>query len=283
MIDRDTHDESVVTLRIDVLWVDFQTTRPEFELQRALASRYRLVRCWPNELALYDQATPGIIVMECDTPDELVLKLLQALKQKYPRSPIIMVAEALSLDVAMWALKARVWDLLQKPLDTQSLNEVLDKLDKLFQQLRQSALPRVAVTSSPAIPNLQDGRLEEDPCARLRPALNTIHSGYQNHISEQMLAQSCTMSVHHFSRLFRKLMGLPMQEYLVQVRLQAAARLLLDTETAISTVAFNVGFNDSSYFSRAFKKQYQLSPSQFRASRGNRTPELKLVTNTPAK
>lgn len=287
MFDRDADNGTVVALRVDVLWIDFQSPEPERELLEALAGKYRLVRSQPDELLLYDVGAPGLIIMETDIPDELVLKLFQALKLRFPRTPVILLSRTIALELALWAIKVRVWDLVHTPLDPVSRQELRGRLDKLLLQLRRPDEARKAIVSSASIPPLSPQTGDKHGLARLHPALEIIRLDFNRHLSEPVLAQSCAMSVHHFSRTFSKLMGLPLQEYIVRIRLEAAASLLLSSNRPVSTIALDVGFNDASYFSRAFKKHYQLSPSEYRANKGrggqvDKASVLKLISSSAA-
>jgi AraC-like DNA-binding protein len=67
----------------------------------------------------------------------------------------------------------------------------------------------------------------------------------------------------HFSKIFRQVVGLPPQTYLLQIRMKKAAELLKQSLT-IEQVASSVGFADPLYFSRQFKKMYNVSPSRYR-------------------
>jgi AraC-like DNA-binding protein len=69
-------------------------------------------------------------------------------------------------------------------------------------------------------------------------------------------------------RLFER-EGMTFTEYVLAQRLARAHRLLADPRYAsqkISTIAFNVGFGDLSYFNRAFRRRYGAAPSELRAA-----------------
>lgn len=73
------------------------------------------------------------------------------------------------------------------------------------------------------------------------------------------------------STLYRKLKvttGQSTNEFIQNIRLRYAARLLKETSKTISEITFEVGFSDSSYFSRAFRKCFGCSPKQWREKRG---------------
>jgi AraC-like DNA-binding protein len=67
-------------------------------------------------------------------------------------------------------------------------------------------------------------------------------------------------------QLYRKVRGLTDQtvhEFIRSIRLQHAVNLLEDGKMTITEVAYEVGFNDLTYFARCFRKQYDKSPSEY--------------------
>ncbi len=76
------------------------------------------------------------------------------------------------------------------------------------------------------------------------------------------MAASVNMSVPNFNREFKKLTGSSPGNYLLSLRLEKAAALLHLKELKVTNVAFDCGFGDLNYFSRAFKKRYGVSPSR---------------------
>ncbi len=74
------------------------------------------------------------------------------------------------------------------------------------------------------------------------------------------------LSRSHFIRTFTRATRLPPFEYLIQLRLQNAMRLLRTSRLTVSQIAFEVGFNDSNYFTRQFSKRKGVSPSAYRKS-----------------
>lgn len=91
-----------------------------------------------------------------------------------------------------------------------------------------------------------------------------IGENYCNAISVKELAQQTHMSVRNFSRVFRKVYGLPPGSYVNQVRIQQACQLLQEPWISVSEVAWACGFQDSNYFTRQFKAASGYSPREYR-------------------
>ena len=72
------------------------------------------------------------------------------------------------------------------------------------------------------------------------------------------------LSAHYFSDLFLRETGCSFSDYLINLRLDAAKRLLVDTNLNISEVAANVGYADSRYFSKLFAKKVGILPKEYR-------------------
>lgn len=90
----------------------------------------------------------------------------------------------------------------------------------------------------------------------------------ENHYMEKIriadIAKVSGFSESHFMRYFKDTMGTSFIDYLREYRLTMAARLLLASDASILSIAEEVGFDNLSYFNRAFKKEYQMTPSQYR-------------------
>ncbi len=81
------------------------------------------------------------------------------------------------------------------------------------------------------------------------------------------LAKTAGYSVDHFSRLFLKVTGQRPQPYVIQARIARARQLLAESDLTIGMVAEALGFQDIFYFSRQFRQQTGLTPTEFRHGR----------------
>ncbi len=81
------------------------------------------------------------------------------------------------------------------------------------------------------------------------------------------IARHAGMSVATLTRRFREHMRLTPGEFLAQLRISRACKLLADSPLNVAEIAGECGFADASAFSRAFRRQMRMSPSSYRASR----------------
>lgn len=88
------------------------------------------------------------------------------------------------------------------------------------------------------------------------------------HLEEKLslshLAEHFGISDFHFNRIFKTISGITLKQYILGRKLSKAMELLTETERSILTITYDLGFDYPESFSRAFKKQYGIAPSQFR-------------------
>lgn len=104
----------------------------------------------------------------------------------------------------------------------------------------------------------------EDDSRRILKVKNYINKNFMDDIRLPDLAQIAGMSTSAFSRFFKLHTGRNLSEYIIDIRLGYASRLLVDTTQSISEIGFDSGFNNLSNFNRIFKKKKGCAPSEFR-------------------
>lgn len=89
-------------------------------------------------------------------------------------------------------------------------------------------------------------------------------------VNVQTLAQIQKISPNYLSAVFKSETGVRLTEYITNVKMQEAARRIRTTEDNISDIAANLGYEGANYFSKLFKKQYGVSPSEYRSLQSER-------------
>ena len=99
----------------------------------------------------------------------------------------------------------------------------------------------------------------------IEKAKEYLRKHYHEPISLSNVSGYVAFSESYFSTLFKNVQGISFTQYLQEIRLDEVKRLLADTNTAISKIAFNCGFSNLSYFNIFFRRMMKCSPSQYRA------------------
>ena len=99
---------------------------------------------------------------------------------------------------------------------------------------------------------------------RVRAVEEHIDQNFKKEIRLKTLADIAGMTPAAFSRFFRTRTGKTVSDYIIDIRLGYAARLLVDTHTSVAEICYSCGFNNISNFNRIFKKKKGCSPTAFR-------------------
>ncbi|MDF7825473.1 helix-turn-helix domain-containing protein [Pontiellaceae bacterium B12227] len=112
---------------------------------------------------------------------------------------------------------------------------------------------------------MQGDSTETQALQRVGEVIGAMENDYAKGWKLDELAQIAYMSKSSLLTVFRKATGQTPVDYLMRLRIQRAMEMLRQTDHTVTEIAFAVGFNDSNYFTRQFKKVSGLPPRQFRA------------------
>lgn len=99
---------------------------------------------------------------------------------------------------------------------------------------------------------------------RVQRVKSFIDQNYKDEIRLTQVAEIAGMSSSAFSRFFKLHTGRTLSEYVIDLRLGYASRMLVDSTNSIAEIGYSCGFNNLSNFNRIFKKRKGCSPSEFR-------------------
>lgn len=100
--------------------------------------------------------------------------------------------------------------------------------------------------------------------ARLQLMMQYIHQKFAYNISLSDIADQAKVSKSTALNLFQRYLGISPVTYLINCRLQEAAKLLTATEKKVTAISKDTGFDSVDYFCKAFKKYYKLTPTEYR-------------------
>jgi YesN/AraC family two-component response regulator len=251
-----------------LLWVDLCCGARSAAAGSAEFARHCDVRPTDQQYlwtALSLASTADVICFDLEHPDMNCLKFMTDTKAKFPSVPIIMVMSQQSADVVLWALRARIFDVLMKPLSARDVLRCVQRLSPVL-EARRNQSTRSNATGAEAVPDETRYHPKRNSRGKLDSVLGYIEKNYAQSISEQEVAKECGMSQFEFSRAFRAAHGVTFRDYLSDCRLVQSKRLLGIAQVAVSDVAAMAGFNDPSYFARLFRKRTGISPTEYRTS-----------------
>jgi len=117
-----------------------------------------------------------------------------------------------------------------------------------------------------ALDERRELRLDFSPSGRTRmvkQAVQWLQNNYYRPVCLEELVRESGYSLGYFSKQFKATMGCTPKQYLIQLRMEAA-RGMLYGDLPVKSIAEKVGYTDPFYFSRLFRKTYQVSPERFR-------------------
>jgi AraC family transcriptional regulator, transcriptional activator of pobA len=101
--------------------------------------------------------------------------------------------------------------------------------------------------------------------ARIQQFEAMVRNSISRRFSLSDTSQALSMSPRHLSRLCKAETGMTAQGYFLAQKMREACRLLVYTGMSAQQIAYHLGFDDPSYFSRVFRRFYRLSPSAYRS------------------
>ena len=91
-----------------------------------------------------------------------------------------------------------------------------------------------------------------------------LNENYDKDVSLELVAKITGFSPSYFSQIFKTKSGKSFLQYKNDIRIQKAMHLLNTTGSSVTSVAFEVGYNDVTYFTRAFKEYIGVTPSEYK-------------------
>lgn len=212
---------------------------------------------------------PDIIISDVMMPKKNGFEVLQTLKQDERTShiPIIMLTAKATQENRLQGLQYGADAYLMKPFDKKELFVRLEKLVKLRQMLHTRYSKAVQPVLTYVLP-------PENQASAQQPSIDDLFLQKIRKIIDDKLGDTdldipylCKVTGLSTTQLFRKMKALTGEapiSFIRKVRLHKAKSLLETTELNIAEIAYDLGFSDPNYFSRAFRKEFGCSPRDIR-------------------
>ncbi|GAB3957982.1 two-component regulator propeller domain-containing protein [Spirosoma harenae] len=213
----------------------------------------------PTGIATAVAEGPDLIISDVLMPEMDGYELCRQLKGNPVTShiPILLLTAKASVESRLEGLAAGADDYLAKPFQ---VNELLGRIrNRLEHQQRMRQHFKTQLLRQGNLPTTSQDPQDE--------FMNRIYTVLEDRLDDstfgvEQLATAINMSRMHLNRKVKVMTGLTPNELIRMVRLKRAAELLL-TGISVSEVADRVGFDTPAYFSKVFKDQYHLTPSEY--------------------
>lgn len=164
---------------------------------------------------------------------------------------------------------------LADPLVGQMMAAIVAELERetsgghlLVDALALSLVARLSLSYGDTPTRLDDEGAGGIDSQRLRRVLEFIEDEIEHNITVDRLAEIACLSRFHFSRSFKKAMGIPPHAYVAERRFSHASAMLSRSERPLAEIAFACGFSSQANFSRAFSRASGMTPAAYRARHG---------------
>ncbi len=185
---------------------------------------------------------PELIFMDIEMPCKTGLEAAAVIKRQLPQTHVVFLTAYDRFDYAVGALRSGGEDYLLKPAGESEVREVLQRFFKV-----EAA--------------------EGQPASPFEVALRVwVHQHYAEDVALEDAAESMGMSPFYFSRQVKTATGKTFLDFLTSYRMEKAKTRLLSTELSVSEVGRSVGYPDSNYFTKAFKRAVGCTPTVYRSA-----------------
>lgn len=233
-----------------------------------LGEEYRVLKAVDGQegLELAMEHIPDLVVTDLMMPGMDGISLCHELKTNPETShiPVVMLTAKTSVESQLEGLKTGADDYVTKPFSIVLLQARIANLLEMRRVLREQF-------SRQYVPGEQASFVSDDSEREfLERAAGVVKQQYANwNFTAEEFAAALGMSLRTLQRKLKTITDLSPTGFITDFRMKTAADLLKLTSYTVTEIAFKVGYDESSSFSRSFKKAFAMSPSSYRALHSN--------------
>lgn len=218
-----------------------------------------------DAVGILERLKANVVLIDCGVDTRKGLKLLKEIKAKQPQIPVIFLTDASSEELAISAFRAGTREYFANPVNRLILKKTIRRLVEVRKRTAETRKPFSLFPE--AEPEVTSDFDKKRLPPRLGEALIYINENLTNKITLSSLAAGLRMSKYHFSRYFRKFVGMSPMKYVNSVRIKRAKQLLAREDLTITEIAHLVGYDGLNGLLRNFKKETGRTPTEVRKRR----------------
>ena len=206
-----------------------------------------------DAIKLAKQYRPNIILMDLMLPEIDGLTVIQEIRKFLPNSCISILTAHSDFSYAQRAISLRVFDYLLKPVKPMDFK-------KIFHQMLKTVSSNCILTKEK--PN--DHIINDKRHYFIEQAIQYIQEHFREKLTLKMVASKVFVNPKYFSHIFKKEVNIAFTDYIIQLRIQYACKLLETTKYKAYRISSECGFSDPSYFNRVFYDKMGMTPQIYR-------------------
>ena len=219
---------------------------------------------------------PDVVITDICMPFLDGLELAKLVYERFPETIVVVLTGFSEFSYAQKAIRYHVHDYLLKPVDPDELEASVRRA------MRQIETERKLEELAAAQPQPEQTETEEEAEDAPEEGENSqtalvmahvrryLEDNYMFDLSLDSVGEILHISPAYLSAQFKKYQKMNFLDCLTELRINAAKELLADPFRSSAEVASMVGYEDASYFARAFKKRTGMTPTQYRRQAGQR-------------
>lgn len=201
----------------------------------------------------FKQSGADLLILDIEMPGMNGLEAAEEIRRMGSDCSIIFLTAFNEFDYAKKAISVHALEYLLKPCD--------DK--ELVLSVEEAIRVRKLSEGSSKMEAFEDAELRKSSTADA--ILKYIEGHYGDELSVQVMAEKFAYSEVYFCRLFKQHFGESFVSFLTDYRIKRAVELLKTTGMSVKDIGKTVGYEDSNYFTKVFKRVMKVIPSEFRA------------------
>ena len=220
-------------------------------------------------LKLYEEKGADILLLDIEMPGITGLEAAEQIRQKDRNCAILFLTAFNEFDYARKAISVHALDYLLKPYDETelflSIDSAMHYVDQVKAEAPAGGASGIETTGEGEADRAQEESSGDKIVFRMR---HYVEEHYMEDISVLDIASAFGYSEAYFCKLFKQNFGKNFVTYLTEYRVELAKTALADLSCNVKEVGQRVGYTDSNYFTKVFRRITGMSPSEYRNQLG---------------